>query len=62
MTLTLKRELLGELSPAELASVAGGALPTTPVAYCVDTYAPRTVDVRECISGHTCIDCLTRAC
>ncbi len=62
-SLTLKRELLGDLSPVELANVAGAALPTTPVAYCVETYGPKTLDVRECVSGaHTCLDCLTRWC
>jgi len=37
-TLSLKREALAELSPADLLAVAGGvaALPTSPVNYCVD--------------------------
>ena len=51
-TLSLRREALTELAAPELASVAGGA-------------APPTLNVRECldgISGHTCIDCLTRYC
>ncbi len=61
--LTLRSESLAALTSDDLASVAGGALPTTPLAYCLDQYGPRTLDVRECVSNaHTCIDCLTRWC
>lgn len=61
--LTLRSESLAALTTDELSSVAGGALPTSPVAQCLESYGPKTLDVRECVSGaHTCIDCLTRWC
>ena len=36
-TLSLKREALTALSPEDLAGVAGAALPTTPLDYCLDS-------------------------
>lgn len=59
MKLTLKREALAALTATELGAVAGGAAPTTPVAECLS--AVRTF-AQDCVSGHTCIDCLTRWC
>lgn len=37
-TLSLKRESLTALSPADLAGVAGAALPTTRIGYCADSW------------------------
>lgn len=42
-TLSLKREALSELTPAELRSVAGGAPPTFPVRECL-------LDTMSCIA------------
>lgn len=36
-TLSLKREALTELTAGDLAGVAGAALPTSPLAYCLNT-------------------------
>lgn len=36
-TLSLRREALTDLSAEDLAGVAGAALPTSPVGYCVDS-------------------------
>ena len=37
-TLSLKREALTPLSAGDLAGIAGAALPTSPVGYCVDSW------------------------
>ena len=62
MRLTLRREALSALTPAELGSVAGGQAPTQPVDECLSILTPPTTPVQYCVSGHTCIDCLTRWC
>jgi hypothetical protein len=54
--LSLRREALAPLDDAQLALVNGAAAPpTVPVDECFTAPFPP-------ISGHTCVDCLTRAC
>lgn len=61
--ISLKRETLSALTTDELAGVAGGAPPTSPLRDCLATVQPASLDVRNCVSdAHTCIDCLTRWC
>lgn len=61
-SLSLKREALAALGPAELGAVAAGAAPTQPLLYCLDTLGVPTADCTRISDAHTCIDCLTRWC
>jgi hypothetical protein len=59
-TLRLRRERLTELSPDDLAQVAGGW--DTKTVVCLTGVYP-TLPVRDCLFGpHTATDCLTRVC
>lgn len=57
-TLSLKRETLAELSPSDLRNVAGAALPTLPLNYCIGEQNTKVV----CVTGdYSRCACITEA-
>lgn len=59
-TLSLKREALAELSSADLRNVAGAALPTSPINYCIDEQNSKQVCFTQAAGYSRCF-CPTEA-